>query len=44
MFDKDKMTDPNNLKLEVRRDVNFWHKFKPGKYAIIPCKMKNTIE
>ena len=20
-----------------------WHKFKAGKYAIIPCKMKNDI-
>lgn len=32
-----------NLKFELRRQVNMWYKFKAGKYAIIPCKMKNDI-
>lgn len=33
-----------NLKFELKREVNFWNKYKAGKYAIIPCKMKNNIE
>lgn len=31
------------LKFELRREVDYWHKFEPGKYAIIPCKLKNKI-
>lgn len=41
-FDMDKMTQ-KKLKFELRREVNYWHKFEPGRYAIIPCKLKNNI-
>jgi calpain len=42
-FDMDKMT-LRRLKFELRREVDYWHRFKPGSYAIIPCKLKNKIE
>lgn len=42
-FDMDKMT-LRRLKFELRREVDYWHKFPPGRYAIIPCKLKNKIE
>lgn len=41
-FDSEKLTN-RNLKFELRREVNLWLPYKKGKYAIIPCKMKNNI-
>lgn len=32
------------LKFELRREVDFWHKFEKGRYAIVPCKLKNNIQ
>lgn len=42
-FDDSKFT-VRGFNFERRREVNFWHKFKKGKYAVIPCKMKNKIK
>lgn len=41
-FDSTKFTLPT-LKFELKREANFWHKFEPGRYAIVPCKMANKI-
>ena len=41
-FETEKMTLPN-LKFELKREVSFWHKFKQGRYAIVPCKIANKI-
>lgn len=41
-FDQSKLTF-KSLNFERRREVNLWNKFKKGKYAIIPCRMKSKI-
>jgi hypothetical protein len=41
-FDADKLTT-KALKFELRREVNMWYRFPAGRYAIVPCKMKNPI-
>lgn len=41
-FDNTKLTLPT-LKLELKRETNYWHRFEPGRYAIVPCKMQNKI-
>jgi hypothetical protein len=42
-FDENRLTF-KALTFERRREVNLWNKFKKGRYAIIPCKMKNNIK
>ena len=42
-FDPDRFTI-RGFNFERRREVNLWHKFKKGRFAIIPCKMKNKIK
>lgn len=39
----DKMT-LKKFTVSNRREVDYWHRFEPGRYAIIPCKLKNKIE
>lgn len=41
-FENTKLTLPS-LKLELKRETNYWHRFEPGRYAIVPCKMQNKI-
>ena len=43
MYDFDILTE-KSVKFELRREVNMWHRYKKGKYAIVPCKMGNSIE
>jgi hypothetical protein len=42
-FDAEKL-EPRILNFERRREVNLWHRYKKGRYAIIPCRMKNPIK
>lgn len=37
-FDETKFV-VNAIKFELKREVCMWHKFAPGKYAIVPCRM-----
>ena len=43
MYDYDILTE-KSVKFELRREVNMWHRYKKGRYAIVPCKMSNNIE
>ena len=43
MYDYEILTE-KSVKFELRREVNMWHRYKRGKYAIVPCKMPNDIE
>lgn len=42
-FDREKMTI-DSLNFDKRREVTLWHRFQPGRYAIIPCRAKPEIE
>lgn len=42
-FDETKFVT-NAMKFELKRQVCFWHKFAPGKYAIVPCRMGGLSE